>query len=892
MKKFYVLTIIVFLLAVFQFQAANASIKGVVSEKDGSVLTGAVIALVDESSGAIVSGAYSSTKGNYEIKSHPEGKFKLRVSLLGFKSEEKTIEIQNNDMKEFNFELLVDPVYLNSVVVSASRKNEKHIDAPASISVIGSKEISRSNNVSAIENIQSSAGVEMTQKGVIQQDYSSRGLNNVFNGTMLTLTDGRITGLPSLKANVSYLFHATNDDIERIEVVRGPGSALYGPNATNGIVNIITKSPFSSQGTSVSLMGGERNLLQGSLRHSGVIGEKFGYKISGMYTSAKDWEYSEKNDLRERDFDIKTFNGDMRLDYLFSQNTFANVSLGYSQAMNIIDLTDNGPVQGRDFSYYYAQGRFNSGDFFAQLYYNKNDAGNTYFIQTGDTVVDKSSKIGAHIQHGLKLWNFQRFTYGGDLFMTNPDTEGTINGMYEDDDEMTELGVYLQSETSLIDGMVELILGARYDSHSELEEAVLSPRAGISFKPSNNQNIRLTYNKAFQTPATSDLFLDIVAMRNIFPFPDDINYNLRGLGVPKSGFNFLRDETGSLLFHSTLYDGGASPIAVAGASALWDAAAAMVIAGIDDEETKQLLEMLFEAVPAPDATQVSALLGMLNLETEKFDLVDPNSVQNISRLKPTTNETFELGYKGGFLDKFQVGIDVYYSKVKNFITAQNLVTPNVFLNPNDIGTYLYPYIAGYLAQTNPELSEEEVQAMANEYAAVIAAGMAQVPLGTVTPQEAVSKTDLMLAPVNYGEIEYYGIDLELSYQVSKELSTGASYSYLSDNYFKNVDGKGDLSLNAPKHKGSVFANYFIPEYGLTIGARFRYIGDYKIKSSVYQGNIDPYGLIDLQINYDMAFTPGLGLTVAARNILDHQHIEFVNAPMIGRMVSARLNYKF
>ena len=97
---------------------------------------------------------------------------------------------------------------------------------------------------------------------------------------MLTLTDNRIARVPSLRLNAYNFIPVTNDDIERIELVLGPGSALYGPNSANGVMHIITRSPLDQQGTNVNVGLGERSVRRFSARHAGKIGEDLGYKLS------------------------------------------------------------------------------------------------------------------------------------------------------------------------------------------------------------------------------------------------------------------------------------------------------------------------------------------------------------------------------------------------------------------------------------------------------------------------------------------------------------------------------------------------------------------------------------------------------------------------------------
>ena len=117
----------------------------------------------------------------------------------------------------------------------------------------------------------------------------------------------------------------------------------------------------------------------------------------------------------------------------------------------------------------------NKGRFFAQAYYNTSDAGETLLLRDGVPLVDKSKLFVVQAQHGFDLFDGkQDFTYGVDIFRTRPETEGTINGVWDTEDDINEWGVYLQSKTAL-SPKLDLVLAGRMDDHSMLPEKVFPP---------------------------------------------------------------------------------------------------------------------------------------------------------------------------------------------------------------------------------------------------------------------------------------------------------------------------------------------------------------------------------------------------------------------------------
>lgn len=360
--------------------------------------------------------------------------------------------------------------------------------------------------------------------------------------------------------NASNFVPITSEDIERIEIVIGPGAALYGPNSANGVMHIITKSPFQSAGTSVQATGGERSMRTVSVRHAGRLSDKVAYKLSGQYYAATDWKYEDPEEVRSRgtnprSYDQKRKTGELRIDFRPTDDLTAIVSAGHNEADNI-DLTGLGAGQADNWTYWFIQVRVLYKGWFAQTFHNKSDAGNTTLLRTGNPIVDKSTLTVFQLQHAAEWGSRQLFTYGMDAQFTRPNTNGTINGIYENSDGIDEYGFYIQSETELSDPLT-LILAGRVDDHKYLEDPFISPRAALVFKPQDLHTFRLTYNRAFDTPSSNNLFLDLNASPDVFgigkSFAPSFGFSpaidVRTQGTT-TGFTFRRDANGLPMFRS------------------------------------------------------------------------------------------------------------------------------------------------------------------------------------------------------------------------------------------------------------------------------------------------------------------------------------------------------
>ena len=156
------------------------------------------------------------------------------------------------------------------MVVSASRRAQLSIEAPAATTVITADEIRASVRTSIPDLLRRVPGADVMAMGASEADVSIRGFNQRISNKVLVLVDGRSVYQDFVGATFWSLINVPIGDIERIEVVRGPGSALYGANAALGVVNIITKPPGELRGSRVNARGGSGNTVEGSYAFGGV----------------------------------------------------------------------------------------------------------------------------------------------------------------------------------------------------------------------------------------------------------------------------------------------------------------------------------------------------------------------------------------------------------------------------------------------------------------------------------------------------------------------------------------------------------------------------------------------------------------------------------------------
>ncbi len=882
-------------------QQGTLSVR-VADAEDGTPVPDATVEVAGETPGA------TGADGEFSA-SVPAGTHSVIVTLIGYETTRLDgIAVDAGSTTTVEIPIRSRALILNPVVVTASRRQEKALEAPASVSTVSASEIRRTIATTPADHVQTQPGLDVFQSGLTGKSVVSRGFNNVFSGTLLTIVDNRYARIPSQRFNSFDLISTPDLDIDRIEVSLGPGSALYGPNAAAGVMHVITASPIDRPGTSVSLAAGERSIFSGQFRSAHAFSDRFGFKLSGQYMRGDDFEYQDPIEvgaaaepeanpkIAARDFLYQRYAFDARADVRGADGGAFVLNGGMSR-MNTIALTGIGAAQAKNWIYPYAQARFSKNRFFAQAFYNTSDAGDTYLLRTGQDIVDKSYVTSAQVQHGFDLGARQSFTYGIDLIRTNPRTEGTVLGRNEDDDASRELGVYLHSETALSD-RVDLVAALRVDDHNRLATTNVSPRVALVLEPAEDQSFRFTYNRAFSTPSTNNLFLDILAAR--IPILPGISYGIRSQGVPMGGYTFDRQCAGGIrsrCMYSPLMPGQPLP---ANAAVFWDPVIETLLpqfASILPPQLGPLLPQLAAllATPGPDDPPLGTVFARFDVAAAGagnpnpfVQLAGPN-VMDVPDVLPTIHNSFELGYKGLIQDRVLVAADIYRTRIENFVGSLRVETPNVFFDPATVQDYV-------LARLNPLVQAGLItpELIQGPLATAIRA-ISSLPLGTVATDQADAH-DLLLTYRNFGEVWYTGADLALEVLLSDQLSLDGNFSWKSAECFNSDDDDcddiEDVALNAPSHNGSVGLTYADQGSGLSAQGRLRATAGFPVNSGVYIGEIDGYRVVDASVSYRLPFRAGTTLSVTANNLFDSNHTEFVGAAPLGRLVMLRVRHDF
>jgi outer membrane receptor protein involved in Fe transport len=428
------------------------------------------------------------------------------------------------------------PKYEETVVVSASRNEEKLINAPATMTVIGPSTIQSAPTQNFAELLRTVPGVNITQVSARDINVTSRGATGTLSTGTLALLDGRSL-YQDFFGFVMWDFLPVNlNEINHVEVIRGPASAVWGAIALNGVVNVITQAPREMQGTSAVLgvggfdrpssstatSTGSGTIFYISGTHAQAVNDRVAFKISaggytqdpyGRPTGTIPCDRPEVCVATRKDYPAYTNQGttqpkfDARVDYDYPDGRKLTFSGGVAGTDGIMHTgigpfdVNKGSVMG------YGKMNFTRKGFKAGFFTNvlDGDAANLLTTDTAGKAIGftfltrtldfEASNVQVKDQHVV--------TYGGNLRYNTFDMS-----LAPDAQNRTEGGGYIQDEIFL-SKMYRLIAGARVDRFDYLDTAVFSPRVTFLMKPQDNQTFRVSYNRAYRSPSVINNFLNV-----------------------------------------------------------------------------------------------------------------------------------------------------------------------------------------------------------------------------------------------------------------------------------------------------------------------------------------------------------------------------------------------
>jgi outer membrane receptor for ferrienterochelin and colicins len=291
----------------------QAVLTGSTSAEGTGVPLASVLVEVLDLDGAPVARTLTGPPGTFRLEGMSAGTYTVRFRLSGWApAVRENVRVEAGQTVHVEAVLEPRPFTLNPVTVTVGRNEEKLLDAPASISAVD-RRILEEPALGPADHIAEYAGVDVMKVGLTQAYVAVRGFNSVLSGRLLTLVDHRMAQLPALRSNLLHGLPTTGLEMERIEIVRGAGAALYGPNAADGVLHILTRSPLDHPGGEAAVGFGVRQqragdgfeasnrpLLQSEARVGHRLTPELGVKVSAGYMTGTDYRYLDPDEEQAR----------------------------------------------------------------------------------------------------------------------------------------------------------------------------------------------------------------------------------------------------------------------------------------------------------------------------------------------------------------------------------------------------------------------------------------------------------------------------------------------------------------------------------------------------------------------------------------------------------------
>jgi iron complex outermembrane receptor protein len=377
------------------------------------------------------------------------------------------------------------------IVISATKSEQPITESPSSISVITSEDIRRSSATNIADLLRRVPGIDVLRISPSDVNVSARGFNESNNNDMLLLIDGRSAYVDFFGIVVWDDLPIVLEEIERIEIIRGPGSALYGANAFSGVINIITKTPEQAKGTTLSATVGEFDTFRWTVMNADVF-DKWGYKVVASWDEANSFEDRDKDDN-------DSFTGSVLAQYEFDADSLIRFSVGVNEGDGNT-LTRTAPFD-RDGTLGYAQINYDYRNWKFQGFYNLVDI--DVVATDGEERSIVNNVFDLEMQHSFALWEDHMVTWGAN-YRHDRVTSHEIIGEKEQDDLFS---LFVQDQFRMQEGMT-LTTGVRFDSHP-LTGVHLSPRASLVYEPRENHIFRASISRAFRNPSLVESYLDL-----------------------------------------------------------------------------------------------------------------------------------------------------------------------------------------------------------------------------------------------------------------------------------------------------------------------------------------------------------------------------------------------
>lgn len=501
--------------------------------KEGNMIAGHVIVKGTEESIPFATvmilgtnrGAVSNEEGQFEFRKLAAGKYTLRVQVMGYKTQEKTITVSAEATSVVHFQMEEVSFTTDEVVVSANRNEVSRKAAPVVVNVMSAKlfETVNSTDLAKSLNFQSGLRVENNCQNCGFPQVRINGLEGPYSQILINSRPiisalSGVYGLEQIPVNM----------IERVEVVRGGGSALFGANAVGGTINIITKDPINNSFQVASMMsnmngksweqymGGNVSLVAKDNSYGIALYET--YRNRNPYDADGDG-FSELGKLNMNTFGMRAYyrpNYFSRINVEYhTTNEFRRGGNKFNLQPHEADITEQTKhiINSGGVSYDRYWGEKHKMSVYGSIQHT--DRNSYYGAQKDMNAYGKTNDL-TWVVGGMYVGNMDRClfapaTFTGGVEYQSNSLHDVMTGYHRDMQQDVRIaGGFVQNEWRL--NRWTMLVGARLDKHNLIDHPIFSPRVNFLYKPSDNLQARLTYSTGFRAPQAYDEDLHVTAV--------------------------------------------------------------------------------------------------------------------------------------------------------------------------------------------------------------------------------------------------------------------------------------------------------------------------------------------------------------------------------------------
>ena len=470
-------------------------------------------------------GAVSNEEGQFEFRKLAAGKYTLRVQVMGYKTQEKTITVSAEATSVVHFQMEEVSFTTDEVVVSANRNEVSRKAAPVVVNVMSAKlfETVNSTDLAKSLNFQSGLRVENNCQNCGFPQVRINGLEGPYSQILINSRPiisalSGVYGLEQIPVNM----------IERVEVVRGGGSALFGANAVGGTINIITKDPINNSFQVASTMsnmngksweqymGGNVSLVAKDNSYGIALYET--YRNRNPYDADGDG-FSELGKLNMNTFGMRAYyrpNYFSRINVEYhTTNEFRRGGNKFNLQPHEADITEQTKhiINSGGVSYDRYWGEKQKMSVYGSIQHT--DRNSYYGAQKDMNAYGKTNDL-TWVVGGMYVGNMDRClfapaTFTGGVEYQSNSLHDVMTGYHRDMQQDVRIaGGFVQNEWRL--NRWTMLVGARLDKHNLIDHPIFSPRVNFLYKPSDNLQARLTYSTGFRAPQAYDEDLHVTAV--------------------------------------------------------------------------------------------------------------------------------------------------------------------------------------------------------------------------------------------------------------------------------------------------------------------------------------------------------------------------------------------